>query len=183
MSTHKEMLQQCFHGNVLEKLKCAEEMYRRHGIFLLKDKELGADLEALKKLAQLVNTHMGAMRMGEQCVRCAQNERGGCCSLFMAGETDAIQLLMNMLIGVGVEQQLGDGVECCFLGGKGCLFLIKPFFCLNYICEKIHHTASTAEIKKLEILTGRLLNKQYEIEKKLLEVILLSKWPSEKDLG
>jgi hypothetical protein len=171
MSTHKDMLQQCFHGTVSEKLKCAEEIYRRQGTFLLQNRELCGDLEVLKKYAQLVNEQMKAMRMGEQCVRCAQNERGGCCSLYMAGETDAIQLLMNMLVGVGVEQLRGSGVECCFLGVNGCLFLIKPFFCLNYICDKIQNTASIKEIKKLEILTGRLLNKQYEIEKKLLELI------------
>lgn len=171
MSTHKDMLQQCFHGTVSEKLKCAEEIYRRHGTLLLQDKELCGDLEVLEKYAQLVNAHMKAMCMGEQCIRCAQNGGGGCCSLYMAGETDATQLLMNMLVGVGVEQLRGDGVECCFLGVNGCLFLIKPFFCLNYTCKKIHHTALSKDIKKLEILTGRLLNKQYEIEKKLLKVI------------
>jgi hypothetical protein len=171
MSTYKKLRQQGFFGSVDEKQRCAEEMYWQYGSSLLVDKELLADFDILKKDAQHLNAHMEAMCMGELCVRCAQSEKGGCCSLFMAGETDAIQLLMNLLIGIDVKQLRSDGVECCFLGENGCLFLIKPIFCLNYNCKKIHDAASANDIQKLENLTGRLLRKQYEIEKKLLELI------------
>lgn len=168
MSIDKELLQRFFHGTVEEKQKCAKNMYRNYGSSSLLDRDLRRQFDVIAKYAQLLNTHMEAMRMGELCVRCAQNEGGGCCSLYMAGETDAIQLLMNLLVGVDVEQLRSDGVECCFLGESGCLFLIKPMFCLNYNCTKILGAASIEDINTLEKLTGQLLSKQYEIEKKLL---------------
>lgn len=169
MSIDKELLQHCFYGSVDEKQQCAEDIYRQYNSSLLSDKELLVDFDVLKNDAQLLNAHMEAMGMGELCVRCAQNVGGGCCSLYMAGETDAIQLLMNLLAGGDVEQLRNDGVECCFLGENGCLFLIKPMFCLNYNCTNIHDAASADDINTLEKLTRQLLSKQSEIETKLLD--------------
>ena len=169
MSDFEELLQQCFYGSVDEKQQCAKGIYRQYGPCLLLATDLLTDFDILKKSAELLNTHMREMSMGEICVRCARKEDGGCCSLYMAGETDAIQLLMNLLVGGSVEQVRGDDVACCLLARNGCLFLIKPMFCLNYNCTKIHDAASTQNINTLEDLTGQLLCKQYEVEKKLLD--------------
>jgi len=169
MTSSKDLLQHLFYGTVGEKQQCAEDIYMKYGSSLLADRGLMADFDVLKKYAQLLNAHMEAMCMGELCVHCAQNAGGGCCSLYMAGETDAVQLLMNMLIGVNVQQLRSDGVECCFLGENGCLFHFKPMFCLNYNCTGIHDASSRDDIKMLEKLTGQLLSKQYEIEQKLLD--------------
>lgn len=165
----KDLIQQCFHGSVEDKQQRAEDIYRQYGYSLLLKEDLAADLEVLKKYAELLNTQMEAMRMGEACVKCASNKGGGCCSLYMSGETDVIQLLMNLLVGVDVKKLRNDEVECCFLGRKGCLFLFKPMFCLNYNCRKIHDAVSSEDMYKLEKLTGQLLRKQYEIEGKLLD--------------
>ena len=169
MSNSKALVQQFFHTTVEDKLKCAKEMHRKYQSTLLSDKDLLCDIAILKEFAQLLNAQMTQMRMGELCTRCAQSEGGGCCSLYMAGETDSIQLLMNLLAEVDVKQSRHDGVQCCFLGENGCIFLMKPFFCLNYNCTKIRETTEPEDFNILEHLTGQLLSKQYDIEKKLLD--------------
>lgn len=164
-------LQQLFYAPVAEKLRLAEELHQQYGADFLRHDDLRAGLEQLQKYAALLNRHMAEAGMGELCVRCAAGSGGGCCSLYMAGETDAVQLLMNMLTGVTVRQVRGDSGECCYLGEKGCMFTFKPMFCLNYNCRNILAAASPENTRELEQLTGQLLGKQYEVEKKLLNLI------------
>lgn len=164
-------LQQLFTVPVADKQHFAEALHQKYGADFLGQDDLRADLELLQNFAQLVNRHMAKLELGKMCVRCAAGSGGGCCSLFMAGETDAVQMLMNMLVGVPVSQVRDDGRECCYLGEKGCLFTFKPIFCLNYNCKSIRDGVSSENVTELERLTGQLLGKQYEVEKKLLELI------------
>ena len=164
-------LQQLFDGPVKSRQHLAEELYQKHGAFLLLDEGLRADIELMKEYAHLLSAHMTKIGMGESCSRCAAGTGGGCCSLYMAGETDAIQMLMNMLAGITVLQVRNDGVECSYLGGAGCLFTFKPMFCLNYNCKSIRESVSPENARKLERLTGQLLGKQYQVEQRLLALI------------
>jgi len=161
---------QLFFAPAAEKLRLAEELHQTYGADFLRHDDLRADLELLEKYASLLNSHMAKAGMGELCVRCAAG-CGGCCSLYMAGETDAVQLLLNMLAGVTVRQGRSDSGECCYLGEKGCLFTFKPMFCLNYNCRNILDALPPENIRELEQLTGQLLSRQYEVEKKLLNLI------------
>ncbi|MCL7488948.1 MAG: hypothetical protein M8357_12340 [Desulfobulbaceae bacterium] len=163
--------QQLFYAPAADKLRLAEELLQTYGAEFLRCDDLRADLELLEKYASVLNSHMAKAGMGELCVRCSAGSGGGCCSLYMAGETDAVQLLMNMLAGVTVRQGRSDSGECCYLGEKGCLFIFKPMFCLNYNCRNILEALPPENTRKLEQLTGQLLGRQYEVEKKLLNLI------------
>lgn len=171
MSLSKDYLEQLYHGTVSVKQHLAEQLYAQHGAALHAHEVLNEDLKELKQLAGLLHEHMAKMRLGELCVQCATVSGGGCCSLFMAGETDGIQMLMNLLVGGKLAQVRDDGVECCFLGEQGCIFLFKPMFCLNYNCKKIHDTACAEDMAYLEKLTGRLLGKQHEVEQRILALL------------
>jgi hypothetical protein len=89
----------------------------------------------------------------------------------MSNEIDAIQLTLNYLIGVQVEKVNFEDQECCFLGKKGCIFLFKPMFCLNYLCSHIMSSGSEDELRTLEQLTGKLLRLQYRLEQDILRFI------------
>lgn len=171
MSLSKDFLQQLYYGSVSVKQELAEQLYGQHGAALHAHEVLDEGLTELKELAGLLHEHMVKMQMGEQCVQCAMANGGGCCSLFMAGETDGIQMLMNLLVGGKLAQVRNDGVECCFLGEQGCIFLFKPMFCLNYNCKKIHDTIHAGDMAHLEKLTGRLLGKQHDVEQRILEIL------------
>ncbi|MDW7774235.1 MAG: hypothetical protein SCH71_15225 [Desulfobulbaceae bacterium] len=164
-------LHQLFHGPVEARQHLAKELYQKYGAAMLLDENLCEDIEQLKEFALLLSRHMAELGMGEQCSRCAAGIGGGCCSLYMAGETDSIQMLMNMLAGVTVRQVRSDGVECCYLEDRGCLFTVKPIFCLNYNCKTILASISPENSRELERFSGKLLGKQYEVEQKLLKFI------------
>lgn len=173
MVLSKDFLNQLYNGPVEVKQRLADKLYTRHRKTLLQDNILSVALKELKDSAIQLNTQMARMRMGELCVQCAMKNGGGCCSLYMAGETDGVQMLMNLLVGGKLVQVRNDGIECCFLGEKGCLFFFKPMFCLNYNCKQIHDVAHAQDMEHLERLTGQLLSKQYEVEQRILQILRL----------
>jgi hypothetical protein len=82
----------------------------------------------------------------------------------MAGETDGILLLINMLMGVDVKPQRDDGRECCYLGPAGCILRIKPIFCLNYNCSGILQGMTREDLLLLEKAAANVLQKQVRLE-------------------
>lgn len=171
MPGDRTLLQRLYNGPVAARQRLAEELYQEHGRAILADQGLRADIEQLQEFANLLNRHMAGIGMDAICSRCAAGPGGGCCSLYMAGETDSIQMLINMLAGVTVHPLNNNAIDCSYLGENGCLFKFKPMFCLNYNCEKILAAVPSAMARKLERFTGQVLAKQYEVEQKLLRFI------------
>ncbi|MEA3548114.1 MAG: hypothetical protein U9R66_10680 [Thermodesulfobacteriota bacterium] len=163
-----------YFSDVATKLDHARNLNDLHGVELKKDKRLGAQLEKLRELAMAMRAQMAGMAMFQRCSQCGSRPEGGCCSLYMANETDAIQLLINLLLGQNVVFQRDDGFECYFLGEQGCSLLCKPFFCLNYNCREILERAEAHELRALEKATGGLLQAQYSAE------MLILKWLKQK---
>lgn len=169
MSPKQNSFSDFFSGTVESRLKIGRALCTAIGPQLMHDQLFIQSFDVLRDYAESLDQHMKMMDMGKSCTLCStENNSGGCCSLTMAGETDAIQFLMNMLNGVAVHLVRDDGKECSFLGERGCIFTFKPIFCLNYNCNKIKTSACSEDLKKLERLTGKLLVKQYEIETMLL---------------
>lgn len=163
-------LQDFYGGSIHARLAVAQRLYADLA------PELAADVAFARLLAQAVSLEkelariMAELDLGALCAVCGAKAGGGCCSSFMAGENDAVQLLINLLAGVGVRV-LREDDECCFLGERGCLLLFKPMFCLNYNCRQISQGAGPTRMQRLEQGVGRLLQQQYGLEQLLLEVL------------
>lgn len=171
MTCRPDFLQKLYSSSVSQKLETAHNLYEQFYDQLKADERLQSALKDLQQLAEELSAHMTTMNMGEQCGQCAAKEDGGCCSLYMAGETDCVQMLMNLLLGIDVKIVRDDGYECCFLGPTGCIFQCKPMFCLNYNCTHIKENSGDAMLQKLEKLSGRLLRHQYLVEQMILDII------------
>jgi len=163
-------LQDFYGGSIRARLAVSQGLYPDLAL------ELAANVVFTRLLAQalilekeLAKT-MGALDLGALCAVCGAKAGGGCCSSFMAGENDVVQLLINLLAGVPVAV-LREDAECCFLGERGCLLLFKPMFCLNYNCQQIRLGAGPDRMRRLEQATGRLLQQQYALEQLLLEIL------------
>ena len=152
---------------VEEKVAAARLLCSRWGDGLRADSKTVQALHDLGNRAEAVAAHMTAMGLGAFCGLCASRQGGGCCSLFMAGETDPLQLLMNLLAGVDIRLLPHDDDSCTFLAGEGCQFLFKPMFCLNYLCHNIRHYADPCQLRQLERLTGLQLQQHYAVERHL----------------
>ena len=160
-----------YDADVADRLALAHCLFRQFGPLLGQDQYVQELLATMHLQVTALNSHMAEMQLAPLCIDCASRPHGGCCSLFMAGETDSLQMLINLLAHIEVRQVRDDGSECCFLGPSGCLFLFKPFFCLNYNCTHIHRTATANQMQRLLQLTGSLLTSQYLLEQQLLAVI------------
>lgn len=169
MAIRSEIYPRFYSGDVVVKLAVARELYSRFGRVLLLLPEMRTQLTAVQADERALQEQMAAMGMGATCTQCASRPGGGCCSRFMAGENDVLQLLMNLLAGIQVTiQQDGDG-ECCFLGPTGCVLTLKPMFCLNYNCVHIKDKAQGEPLRLVEQRTGILLTRQAVLEQLLLD--------------
>ncbi|MCX5870275.1 MAG: hypothetical protein NTY00_06520 [Deltaproteobacteria bacterium] len=169
MGTRSEIYTLFYGGDVAVKLAVAQNLYSRYDQALVLRPDIMAQLAAVQASERALHVQMGAMAMGATCTQCAGRQGGGCCSRYMAGENDVPQLLMNLLAGIQVRIQQDDRIECCFLGGAGCVLSFKPMFCLNYICSHIKGDGNPATLLLLEQRTGSLLRKQADMEQLLLD--------------
>ncbi len=160
-----------FSGTVEDKLTTGRQLYSLHGSALLGQEDIVGTLNRLRQCQAMLTSRMATMDMGRRCSACAAKPSGGCCSSYMAANTDAVLLLINLLIGSEVSIQHNNDIECCFLGSKGCTLVIKPIFCLNYNCSHIKNAASTAQMALLEQTAAALLGEQTLLETTLLQRI------------
>jgi hypothetical protein len=164
-------VQTYYSGTPAEKLTQARDLFAELADRLTTSLAFQEELDQLRWHSQALNEHMGIMDLGQLCGDCAARPGGGCCSAYMADNTDSLQMLINLLLGVKVAQQQESGENCRFLGTQGCLFLVKPIFCLNYNCT---HILVSTEPVNLEVLYHRaaaVLSQQTKIEGLLLEAL------------
>lgn len=158
-----------FSGTVEEKLEVSRNLYRRHSHEILQLDYIKKNLSRLDEYEKILTRQMSIMDMGGRCSNCAATS-GGCCSAYMAANSDAILLLINMLLEVDVIYRY-NRKECCFLGRSGCILIIKPIFCLNYNCSQIQSSYPLEQMQELERLTAQLLGEQVILEGMLLECL------------
>lgn len=161
------LFQQIYNGTIPARLNFCRSLHATLSPRLMHDRIFTGAFDTLRQAADTLTRNMSANGMGRQCAACSANNPGGCCSREIAEETDALQMLMNMLAGVEIDMAEDKGEACCFLGREGCIFTFKPMFCLNYNCDRIVTHIGSAR-PELELLAGRLLGNQYEVEKMLL---------------
>ena len=168
MTTRAAWLVQHFYsGTPADKLAAA---HRLHAVFAARpeDAQLAAALDELRGQAEALAAHMRSLDFATLCTACASRPDGGCCSAYMADNVDAVLLLINLLLGGDVRPVGTDPANCRFLGERGCVFLIKPIFCLNYNCRAILDTTPAAGLAELFRRAATVLSQQTRVEELLL---------------
>jgi hypothetical protein len=155
-------------GDIAMKLEVAGRLFQIYNAELMQDQQITAGMADLCGRHEALRQQMQAMEMDRTCTRCAQKSGGGCCSAAFAEETDVAQLLTNMLAGVFVNTRRSNVTDCCYLGEKGCIFLFKPMFCLNYNCSIITNGGQRDPLRMLAKRTGLLLRGQQDMENRMI---------------
>lgn len=158
-----------YNSTPAEKLAQAQALQQELGECLAADAGFTAALDLLRRHCQALAEQMQAMAMGTLCCSCATRADGGCCSAYMADNTDSLQILINLLLEQAVQLRQPADSECCFLGPTGCPFMAKPIFCLNYNCHHILTGNEPAVLAQLEQRAAAVLSQQTAIESLLLE--------------
>lgn len=165
------MLTTLYSGSAKEKLATARRLHAEYCRQPFPVLGLSDELAQLRQDAELLREQMAAMNLPALCSRCAASKGGGCCSAYMADNTDSLQIMINLLLGVAVAPQPNFDDRCCFLGEQGCLFLIKPLFCLNYNCTAIVQGADKPQLAQLYKRMGDVLSRQTAVESLLLDYL------------
>jgi len=165
------LVQTYYSGTAAAKLSVARELHQRLGGKLAAAPPLREGLAQLHHQALALETHMRSMALGHLCSRCASRTGGGCCSADMADNTDSIMLLTNLLLGVTIDCQEQETADCCYLGQQGCLFVVKPFFCLTYNCSHILNHADDPGLAGLYRHAGAVMGQQGRVESLLLKAL------------
>jgi len=163
-------MQDFYGGDIRARLAVAQRLHAELGPELAANGAFSRMLAQAEVLEKELARTMAGLELGALCTACGVKVGGGCCSSFMVGENDAMQLLLNLMAEVPVAI-LREDEECCFLGERGCLLRFKPMFCLNYNCRQIRDGAGMARMQGLEQAAGRLLQQQYGLEQLLLEFL------------
>ena len=165
------LMRTLYEGDPIDRLMTSRALLARGRSWWLAEAGLTEAIEQLQRDALALDAHMAAMGLGRLCGQCAARPDGGCCSAYMAGNTDAIQMLINLLLGIEATPSDKNDEDCCFLGERGCLFVIKPIFCLNYLCSHITDAATTENLHTLHCLSAAVLSGQTGIESKVLDLL------------
>jgi len=163
--------QKWYNGSPKEKLAEARSLFSDLATDGRIDAAFQEKIEGLRSGCNELAAQMNNMQLGQLCCRCASQPAGGCCSAYMADNTDSIQMLINLMLGVELSQREPADNDCCFLGPRGCLFMAKPIFCLNYNCTHILTGSQPTALIELERCTASVLTQQTEIETQLLELL------------
>jgi hypothetical protein len=158
-----------YDGSPAEKLSQAQTLFDRLGREGLIDALLTGEIDLLRADCQRLAAQMEVMALGRLCSRCATQPGGGCCSAYMAGNTDSLLILINLLLEIKIHQRQPPDADCCFVGPSGCLFMAKPIFCLNYNCSHIQNGTDSATLACLEQYAAAVLSRQTRIETLLLD--------------
>ncbi len=160
-----------YSGHAADNLATARSLFARYGAQLQATPLLKDELRQLRQQALHLDTHMLTLGMDHLCSHCAAGLGGGCCSAFMADNTDSIQMLINLLLNVMIEEHSHPHDNCRFLGKRGCLFLIKPIFCLNYNCTAILNATQQHHLDLLYERAAAVLSQQTRVESLLLDML------------
>jgi hypothetical protein len=135
----------------------AGEQQALYGARLLEDDVVDRLLAELRAQVAASREAMVAADLVEACRACEEQEGGSCCGRGMEDHYDGILLLINLLLGAGIEKEWRDEENCLFLGPTGCRLPARDHICVNYLCVKLGERLSPPAVAEMRKRQGREL--------------------------
>jgi len=168
--------------NVEERIKRAEELYRRYGRALLQDDEIRNLLNKLNFAIERTRDYMRKIGVTEVCRRCAL-ETGSCCKRWVEDEHDEYILLINLLLGVKLPKKRYKEDGCFFVGKNGCRIKAREVICVTFLCDRVINKIGRREIE-LQKIAGEELETGFILQEKIKRKIMeLSSSDNKPELG
>ena len=151
---------ECLHeGSPIEdKIKMARHMYDSWSEQLKREPHIHQLIEKLEGCLENSREAMLELGIVETCTHCDEEEGGSCCGSGIENKYDAVLLLINLLLGVSLENQEPSKNSCSFLGKKGCTLTARHVLCVNYICQKLQKKLNREELIALQTCAGEELD-------------------------
>lgn len=162
------MLDSLYIADLGTRVDLARRLFERHGR-QLRDLVVGPGrLGELDRLAVEVEARMRDAGIDRRCADCGREFDGACCTTHISQQADALQLLLNLLLGGAVETFDVGPDTCRFLGPDGCSIQLKPMICIDHLCPEIRQLLPADDLDRVAHATADLLNAQIEAEDLLM---------------
>jgi len=143
---------------VHKKILWAEEVYKDIGLNLKSIDTISSYMTLLERSARQCFRLMDEIGISRFCRECERIDGGSCCARGIEEYISPVTILINRLMGVGLPDKRYDPKGCIFLGKEGCRLLVREAICVNYICGKIEHNITPAELFPLREREGEMLS-------------------------
>ncbi len=122
-------------------------------------RELDTSIEEAEKVRKSTG-------LAKECEDCAKGG-GGCCGKGMEGYYGIEIILINLLMGVKLDQPEYREDSCYFLGEDGCILMAREVICVNFLCERIYSGIPLRNIILFQEVSGIALQKLFYLEERI----------------
>ncbi len=154
-----------------EKMDHARDLLSRYGSYLRSDTLLQALLEQYQDALQAGRKAMIETGMSGICHECDRLEGGSCCGSGIERKYDSTLLLLNLLLGGGIDPPHMDPRSCPFVGPEGCVLKARHVLCVNYLCSRISKGMDPIRLHGVQERWGRELDLQFQACERILSRI------------
>jgi len=158
--------------NVDEEIQKAKYLYSSYGSDIMEDKRCS---ELLKQYDASIEESRGLMKeLGviEICSSCADERCGGCCYFGVETWYSKTVLLMNLLMGIEIQETRKFEKNCLFVDEKGCRLKARFKPCIHHLCQKIRNTVSHHNFVKLRAVTNHEIKLGVQAESAIRDFVL-----------
>lgn len=143
----------------------ARLLHEQCGAELMADSGVLELMEKYRDAIEKTRVTMQAMGIDRECALCATDVPGGCCFPGITDGYDYLLLLVNLLYGYPLPDT-AEFDECCmFLGEKGCKLLARYYYCVQFLCPRLHGILDPADDKALVLLVSDEVHAGWELER------------------
>ena len=107
------------------------------------------------------------------CGWCDENSPdGSCCGRGLEQKYDAILLLINLMLGVGLPDKRSRADSCHFLGPNGCLLKVRHMLCVDYLCPDLEKNLGLQSLIKMQTVAGEEIKSVFTLHEATKKVVL-----------
>ncbi len=148
--------------SIEDKIQMARALYVQWGRALLEDAGIRGLLQRLERDMAFSHETMHLLGIDSACARCdATAPEGSCCSRGLENKYDVVLLLLNLLMGVGLDGGRSREDSCFFLGPRGCRLRVRSLLCIEYLCPELEEALGWEGLLRIQGATGGELESSF----------------------
>ncbi len=154
-------------SDIHKEIARARALHEQCGGELMAESSIVTLLEKYRDAIEKTGVTMRTMGIDRECACCAEGTPGGCCFPGIAEGYDHLLLLINLLFGHSLPDTAEFAESCMFVGERGCKLLARYYYCVQFLCPRLHETLDLKDVEALLRLVGDEIHAGWELERLL----------------
>lgn len=154
-------------SDIGREIAVARVLHEQCGAELMADSDVLVLLVKYRDAIEKTSATMRALGIDRECACCATDVPGGCCFPGIAESYDHLLLLINLLYGHSLPDAAELAEGCMFVGERGCKLVARYYYCVQFLCPRLHEMLVPKDVKALLRLVGDEIHAGWELERLL----------------